>query len=211
MNRLALITLTAAATTAIGISSLVVDGPASATGTRHKAVLRDATGTTLGRATFVTTRRHTEVTVWLSRLPDGAAADAFHGFHIHANNDPVNGDGCIADPDPTKAFVSADGHWNNVDGVARTHGNHLGDLPSLYVNADGSVQATFTVDRVRAGDLTGKALVLHAGPDNFGNVPVGDIATAPNAYTPNSPGATTATANTGNAGNRIACGVIAPF
>ena len=50
--------------------------------------------------------------------------------------------------------------------------------------------------------------MLHAGPDNFGNVPVDDVATAPNAYTPNSAGATTATQNTGNAGNRIACGVI---
>ena len=209
MNRLALISLTAAATTAIGISSLIVDSPAGATGTRHKAVLRDTAGNTLGRATFVTTRRHTEVTVWMARLPDGAAVDAFHGFHIHANNDPINGDGCITDADPTKAFVSADGHWNNVDGVARTHGNHLGDLPSLYVNADGSVQATFTIDRVRAGDLTGKALVLHAGPDNFGNVPV--TPADPNAYTPNSAGATTATANTGNAGLRIACGVLAPF
>jgi Cu/Zn superoxide dismutase len=54
-------------------------------------------------------------------------------------------------------------------------------------------------------------VILHAGPDNFGNIPVG---TAPNQYTPNSTdpvtGATVLTANTGNAGNRIACGVITP-
>ena len=36
----------------------------------------------------------------------------FHGFHIHANDDPANGKGCIADPAqaPSTWFVSADGH-----------------------------------------------------------------------------------------------------
>jgi superoxide dismutase, Cu-Zn family len=208
MNRIARLTLAAAACTAIGVSVLSVDGSVSAHGTRHKTTLRDASGAVLGKASFVTSHGHTEVTVVLYRLPAGAALDAFHGFHIHANNVPDNGNGCVGNADPALAFVSADGHWNNEDGVARTHGNHVGDLPSLYVNDDGSVSATFTIDRVQAGLLKGKALVLHAGPDNFGNVPLGDVAAAPNAYTPNSAGATTATQNTGNAGNRIACGVI---
>ena len=48
-------------------------------------------------------------------------------------------------------------------------------------------------------------VILHANPDNFGNVPTGS---ADNQYTANSEAATTATANTGNAGNRVACGVI---
>jgi superoxide dismutase, Cu-Zn family len=208
MNRIARITLAAAATTAIGAAALSIDGTASAHGVRHRTTLRDATGAALGKATFVTSHGHTEVTVLLYRQPPGTALDAFHGFHIHANNVADNGVGCVANADPALAFVSADAHWNNEDGVATTHGNHIGDLPSLYVNADGSVKATFTIDRVQAGSLTNKALVLHAGPDNFGNVPVGDVAAAPNAYTPNSAGATTATQNTGNAGNRIACGVI---
>lgn len=210
MNRIARITLAAVAVTAIGITTLSVEGSVSAKGTRHRAILRDTTGAALGRATFVTRHGHTELTVWMRRMPDGASLDSFHGFHIHANNVPDNGAGCIANADPALAFVSADGHWNNEDGVARTHGAHLGDLPSLYVNVDGSVDATFTIDRVQPGLLAGKALVLHAGPDNFGNVPVGDVTTAPNAYTPNSPGATTATQSTGNAGTRIACGVITP-
>ncbi len=210
MNRIVRITLAAAAVTAIGVTTLSIDGAVSATGTRHKAILRDTAGATLGRATFFTSDGHTRVSVWLRQMPVGASVDSFHGFHIHANNVPDNGVGCIANADPALAFVSADAHWNNEDGVAKTHGAHLGDLPSLYVNSDGSVSSTFTIDRVQASLLTGKALVLHAGPDNFGNVPVGDVATAPNAYTPNSAGATTATQNTGNAGNRIACGVITP-
>ena len=140
MNRLARITLAAAAITAIGASTLSIGGNASAHGVRHKTTLRDATGAALGKATFVTTHGHTEVTVLLYRQPAGAALDAFHGFHIHANNVVDNGVGCIANADPALAFVSADAHWNNENGVATTHGNHLGDLPSLYVNDDGSVQ-----------------------------------------------------------------------
>ena len=54
-------------------------------------------------------------------------------------------------------------------------------------------------------ELPGKAVILHAGADNFGNVPVG---TGPDQYTANSAAATTKTGNTGNAGDRIACGVI---
>lgn len=48
-------------------------------------------------------------------------------------------------------------------------------------------------------------MIVHAGADNFGNVPVGG---ALNQYTANDVAATTATKNTGNAGDRLACGVI---
>jgi Cu-Zn family superoxide dismutase len=54
-------------------------------------------------------------------------------------------------------------------------------------------------------DLAGRVVIVHAGPDNFGNIPVG---TDPNQYTPNSQSAIDRTAATGNAGDRIACGVI---
>ena len=61
------------------------------------------------------------------------------------------------------------------------------------------------VDRIPIDQLRGKAVVLHAGADNFGNVPVGANA---DQYQPNAVDATNKTANTGNAGDRIACGVI---
>ena len=99
-------------------------------------------------------------------------------------------------------FVSAGGHLK-ADG--QTHGGHTGDLQSLLVNADGSADSTFTTDRFLPGDLNGRAVVLHAGADNFGNVPVGAAA---DQYSANSPAAVTKTQNTGNAGDRVACGVV---
>ena len=77
----------------------------------------------------------------------------------------------------------------------------------VYVTSDGTAEAEFTTQRFHAADLAGRAVILHAGADNFGNVPVGP---ASNHYTANSADATTATANTGNAGtsHRLRCGGV---
>src|SRR6185295_15501578 len=115
----------------------------------------------------------TEVEV---RLRRAVGVEAFHGFHIHANDVSANGDGCIADPAQPSAtwFVSADGHWKHV--AAELHGHHAGDLPSVFVNADGTARVRFNVDKLTPAEVIGRAVVLHAGPDNFGNVPVGPAA-----------------------------------
>ena len=128
----------------------------------------------------------------------------FHGFHIHANNVPGNGKGCVADPGEAEAtwFLSADGHLSEEGQV---HGAHNGDLPSPLVMADGTAILKFTTDRIEPRDLKGTAVILHKDPDNFGNVPVGSAA---NQYQPNDPAATTATSATGNAGPRMACGLV---
>ena len=78
-------------------------------------------------------------------------------------------------------------------------------MPSLLVNADGSAEMEFVTGRFEPSAIVGRALIVHAGADNFGNVPVGAEASQ---YTANSEAATTATKNTGNAGDRLACGVI---
>ncbi len=171
---------------------------------KARATLVAADGTEMGKVTFKGAGSHTEVKLELTNMPASTALDAFHGFHIHANDNPANGSGCIADPASAANtwFVSADGHWK--DG-AQTHAAHTGDLASVYVNPDGTAEARFTIDRVRLADLAGKAVIFHAQPDNFGNVPTGSAA---DQYTANSPDATTKTQNTGNAGDRIGCGVI---
>jgi superoxide dismutase, Cu-Zn family len=162
------------------------------------AVLRDQNRAAVATVVFTPTRGGTVVAV-AARSTAG-----IHGFHVHANDNAANGVGCIADPaQPANTwFVSADGHFNPGGG---THGNHAGDMPPLFVSANGSASSSFVTDRFTTADVRGRAVILHAGNDNLGNVPVG---TAVNQYTPNAPDATTLTANTGNAGNRIACGVI---
>jgi Cu-Zn family superoxide dismutase len=170
-------------------------------GGSRQAILRDANGALVGRVRFLPTGHVTTVSVSARLTP---AQDGIHGFHVHANDNPANGNGCIADPtQPANThFVSADGHYN--PGGA-THGDHAGDMPALFFTEDGEASMTFITDRFDPADIAGRAVILHALPDNYGNIPVGPEA---NQYTPNGPAATTLTQNTGNAGNRIACGVL---
>jgi superoxide dismutase, Cu-Zn family len=188
---------------AASLVGVVVAAQADASGWRARATLRVADGTEIGQVTFEGKRTQTEVSVRLKRLPANWNLDAFHGFHIHANDTGTDA-GCIADPNvaPNLWFVSADGHWKTG---TQDHAGHHGDMPSLLVNADGSAKMEFVTGRFEPSALVGRAVIVHAGPDNFGNVPLG---TAANQYTANDPAATTATKNTGNAGDRLACGVI---
>jgi len=132
-------------------------------------VLRDAAGQWVGRAHFRGMRGYTKVRVVLHRIPDGFARSDFHGLHLHANDDPANGEGCLADPNqpPATWFLSADGHFNPSDS---THGDRTGDMPSPYVMADGSAKLSFATDAFRPRDVVGRALILHAKRNNFGNV-----------------------------------------
>ncbi len=189
----------------VAAAGVVVAGLAAAPsvgqadGLDGRAVLRDAAGNRVGLVRF-------------SEADDGkmlvraelasAMAAGFHGFHAHAN---AAGAGCVADSSqPANTwFTSVGGHYKEEPG--ENHGNHAGDLPSLLVHRDGTAHLRFTADRLDVLELNGKALIVHARPDNFGNVPVG---AAPNQYTPNSADAVTLTQNTGNAGDRLACGVL---
>jgi superoxide dismutase, Cu-Zn family len=186
---------------AVGASTM--SGTASAHGRWAQATLRSADGTRVGTVEFGGDR-HSDSTQVTVRLRRATGLTAFHGLHIHANDTAANGDGCIADPAQASStwFVSADGHWKHDP--AELHGNHSGDLPSPFVNADGTASIEFDIDKLTPEEVVGRAVVLHAGPDNFGNVPVG-----PNAdqYTPGS-AALAKTQGTGNAGDRFACGVI---
>ena len=185
------------------------DGVAPAAAAQHRprevsTVLKTADGTAIGTVRFRRKSGRTVVQANIT-LPTGLTAmDAFHGFHVHANNKPENGDGCLADPTQPAStwFVSADGHLAEP---GQTHSHHTGDMPSLLVKSDGTALIEFADDRFDLADLVGRAVVLHAQPDNFGQVPTGSGA---DQYTANSGAATDKTAATGNAGDRIACGVL---
>jgi Cu-Zn family superoxide dismutase len=87
--------------------------------------------------------------------------------------------------------------------ATQAHGGHDGDLPSLLVKRNGTATLRLTSDRVTLDDLRdrdGSAVMVHAGPDDYANVPP--------RYAPNGPDQETL--DTGDSGDRAACGRIAP-
>lgn len=111
----------------------------------------------------------------------GLAPNSTHAFHIHEKGD------CSA-----VDASSAGGHFNPA---AKPHGrmtnpqHHAGDNDNLVANAEGvaTVNAHFSgvvLGGGGANDVVGKAVVVHADPDDYTSQPAG------------------------NAGSRIACGVI---
>lgn len=167
--------------------------------TSASAILRDATGKQVGTMVFKQVSGGT-LGIVSAQI---AGFTGIHGFHVHANDNPANGTGCIADPaqPATTHFLSVDGHYNPGGGV---HGNHAGDMPVLFF-AQGKAALSFVFENFTPAQVVGRAVIIHAGPDNYGNIPLGAAVTQ---YTANAPDAITLTNGTGNAGARAACGVI---
>ncbi len=190
----------AASVAAVTTTAAFADGGSSSA----KATMRLADGTRIGKVRFHDHDGLTQVKVSLSVPDEATAVRAFHGFHVHANDNPANGSDCLADPAAASStwFVSADGHLKH-DG--EVHADHAGDMPSIHLNSDGTADATFAIVRVDIDELAGRVVIFQTGADNFANVPVG---TEPNQYTPNSQEALDRTRATGNAGDRVACGEI---
>lgn len=156
-----------------------------------KVTLRGVDGGKVGTVSLRQTRGQVEVRGVVRGLAPG-----FHGFHVHAIGV------CDADA-PDGPFTTAGGHYT---GGLPNHGDHAGDLPSLLVTEDGHAFSSFVTDRFRLADLRdtdGSAVMVHAGRDNFANIP--DRYTAAGV-----PGPDAATLATGDAGARAACGVIRP-
>lgn len=149
------------------------------------ATLVNADGARIGtvKMTAKTASSPVDVRVTVRRLQPG-----FHGLHVHAV-------GLCEGP----TFMSATGHLKQAD---TNHGLHRGDMPSLLVKANGTATLRFTTDGFDIGELRdadGSAVMVHAGADNFGNVP--------ERYAPNGPDQQTL--DTGDSGARAACGPIA--
>jgi Cu-Zn family superoxide dismutase len=111
----------------------------------------------------------------------GLGRNGVHAIHVHERGD------CSAADAST-----AGGHFN-PDGVA--HGragmppHHLGDMDNLHANAQGVAKVDLHLHDVTLGsgaanDILGRAIIVHANPDDYTSQP------------------------TGNAGARVACGVI---
>ncbi len=148
--------------------------------TSANARLESKSGT---RASGVVTFRHNpeydglRVKVEVAGLKPGK-----HGIHIHERGD------CSAED-----AKSAGGHFNptNRRHGAPTHSSHhVGDLGNVEASSDGRVIAELQSDAITFNGETsilGKALIVHAQPDDFASQPAG------------------------GAGKRVACGVIKPL
>jgi Cu-Zn family superoxide dismutase len=119
--------------------------------------------------------------VQLTGQVTGLAPNSEHAFHIHQTGD-------CSSPD----FKSAGEHFNPdgaMHGAPDSATHHLGDLPSLKANDQGTANvdaliANATLADGGMHDILGKALVVHAKADDYKTQP------------------------SGNSGDRIACGVI---
>lgn len=184
------VTIGAVASTAVMLGGGVLAGGLLAQPSKPKdndavrATLVNGAGKGIGKVEFEQKRGRgpMSVTVQARGLPPG-----FHGFHVHATG-KCEGPG----------FMSAGAHLNLL---GATHSAHTGDMPVLLVTRKGSATARFTTDRfslrhLRDGDRS--AVIVHALPDNYANIPTDRYEPDPDA----------ATLDTGDSGGRIACAQV---
>lgn len=103
----------------------------------------------------------------LAGLPAG-----LHGFHFHENGS------CGPSTTPNGNVVPAGAAGGHFDPKGTKHhgepwgDGHLGDLPPLYVGADGQATQPVLAPRLlKLSEITGRALMLHVGGDNHADHP----------------------------------------
>jgi Cu-Zn family superoxide dismutase len=174
------------------------------------ARLKDVDGNRVGVVRFMRDEGVVEVK---ARVSNVKPAGEFHGFHVHASGecDPNAVDPATGAVVP---FFSAGGHLDlNPDPDDPDHGQHAGDFPVLLVQSDGHAEARFDTDRFRLRHLfddDGSAVIVHAGRDNYANIPA-TTPTGADRYHSHSEGVfgpDSVTKATGDAGARFACGVV---
>lgn len=145
-----------------------------------KAVDEKGIGGELGQIVISETPYGLVFTPTLAGLPAG-----LHGFHVHENPscEPKEKEGKMT------AALGAGGHYDPAK--TAKHGlpwgdGHLGDLPALYVDAEGKATNPVLAPRLKMADLSGRSLMIHAGGDNHADHP----------------------APLGGGGARLVCGVI---
>ena len=162
--------------------------------------LKAPDGTQVATATFQFNNGYATVTI--ETTANGVLAPGFHGLHIHKVGK--------CEPNSVGPTGGAPGDFLSAGGHFQTPGHSTepasGDLTSLEVRRDGSASLMTTTDAFAMDDLLGgqkTAIIIHAGADNFANIP-------PERYSQSNgtPGPDETTMSTGDAGKRVACGVI---
>ena len=144
--------------------------------------LIDAQGT-IGAAGTVVLKQSTHGLVFTPNL--NGLTPGLHGFHVHQNSS------CAPAEKNAKmvAGLAAGGHFDphNTNRHDLPWGDgHLGDLPALYVDGNGHAGTPVLAPRLTLNDVKGRALMIHAGGDNYSDQPK----------------------KLGGGGARMACGVI---
>lgn len=132
---------------------------------RMNFVDENGIGASAGTVTVTESKYGLVFTPELAGLPAG-----LHGFHLHENPSCLPGE-----KDGKKMpALAAGGHYDPQK--TGQHGfpwgdGHLGDLPALYVAADGVANQPVLAPRLRMSDLAGHSLMVHAGGDNHSDHP----------------------------------------
>jgi superoxide dismutase, Cu-Zn family len=159
--------------------------------------LNDPNGTKVATAKFDFNPGY--VTITIETTGTGQLSPGFHGVHIHSVGK--------CEPHSVAPTGGEPGDFLSAGGHLMVHDVHAsGDLTSLQVRKDGGALLETTTDGFTKADLlagAGTAIIIHAGADNFANIP-SDRYTQANG----TPGPDQATMSTGDAGKRVACGVI---
>ena len=167
--------------TLASLSFMLCAGSAMAD-TKVQISMVDAKGVTssIGQVSITESKYGLVFSPSLKGLPPG-----LHGFHLHQNPscDPKEKDGKMV------PALAAGGHYDPSD--TRRHDTpwgdgHLGDLPALFVDAEGNANQPVLAPRLKEADLEGRSLMVHVGGDNHSDHP----------------------ATLGGGGARLACGVI---
>ncbi|HEX5515004.1 MAG TPA: superoxide dismutase [Cu-Zn] SodC [Gammaproteobacteria bacterium] len=161
-------------------AALLFSGAVSATTVEMHAVTPDGVGGSIGTVKIEAAEQGSKLTPDLEGLTPGA-----HGFHVHEQGSCEPG---TAEGKPGAA-LAAGGHYDPV-GTGKHAGpygdGHLGDLPVLYVGADGRATDPVLAPRIRPEQMAGRTLMVHAGGDNYSDEPE----------------------KLGGGGSRVACGVV---
>ncbi|SES14901.1 superoxide dismutase family protein [Salipaludibacillus aurantiacus] len=154
-----------------------------------QAEMNNTDGEFLGTILFYEDEDRLRVEADVENLEEG-----YHGFHIHEE--------AICEPDEDEPFSSAGGHYNPDGG---NHAEHAGDMPSLYVNEDGTAKMSFKTDKFTADQILEDetVVIIHEDPDNFGHIPE-----RYQSEESDEPGPDEETLDTGDSGARSACGVV---
>jgi len=166
----------------VAVCILFLSGPAFAEEVVVKINLvnEQGVGKEIGTVTAADSKYGLMLTPKLSDLTPG-----LHGFHVHDKPDCSH---AMKDGKAVPA-LAAGGHYDpaNTGKHEGPFGNgHLGDLPALYVSADGKAPLPVLAPRLKVGDIKGRSLMIHSGGDNYSDTP----------------------APLGGGGARAACGVV---